>query len=60
METIQDTSKQIRQKDGFDEQTKLQLKSLLEEIDIKQQSSYQSTASEGKPRYIRFYHLQVK
>jgi hypothetical protein len=46
METIQDTIKQIRQKDGFDEQTKLQLKSLLEEIDIKQQSSYQSTASE--------------
>jgi hypothetical protein len=37
-----------------DEQTKLQLKSLLEEIDIRQQSSYQSRASEGKPQFIRF------
>ena len=55
MERIQDPNNLIRHKDGFDEQTKLQINSLLEEIDIKQQSSSsQSTASEGKPRYIRF------
>ncbi len=39
---------------GFDKQTKLQLKSLLEEIDGNQQSSYQIMASECKLRHIKF------
>ena len=38
----------------FDEQTKLQLKSLLKEIDRNQQSSYQNMTSEGKQKYIKF------
>lgn len=54
METRYNTAREIIQNDGFDEQTKLKLKSLLEEIDRKQQSSYQNTASEGKTRYIKF------
>jgi hypothetical protein len=54
MQTIPYTSKEIQHKKGFDEQTKLQLKSLLEEIDRKQQSSYRNTETEDKPRYIKF------
>ena len=54
MQTIPYTSKEIQQKKGFDEQTKLQLKSLLEEIDRKQQSSYRNTETEDKPGYIKF------
>lgn len=55
METIQqDTSNKVIQKEGFDEQTKLHFQSLLEEIDRKQQSSYQSIASDGKTKYIKF------
>ena len=40
----------------FDEQTLLQLKSLLEEIDRNQQSSYQNMASECKLGQIKFSH----
>ena len=55
METIQqDTSNKVIQKEGFDEQTKLQAKSLLDEIDRKQQSMYQNTESKGKTEYIKF------
>ena len=54
MQVVPDKSKEIQQKNGFDEQTKLQLKSLLDEIDRKQQSSYQNTETEGKPKYIKF------
>ena len=55
METVQNISKSIKEKEQqFDEQTKLQIQSLLEEIDRKQQSSYQKTETEGKPRYIKF------
>lgn len=40
METVQNISKSIKEKEQrFDEQTKLQIQSLLEEIDRKQQSS---------------------
>jgi hypothetical protein len=53
MQVIPDKSKEI-QKKGFDDQTKLQLKSLLEEIDRKQQSSYQNTEIEDKSKYIKF------
>ena len=74
METIQqDTSnkviqKEVVQKEGFDEQTKLHFQSLLEEIDRKQQTSYQSTASDGKTstsslrliRNVRSCHSQAK
>ena len=49
MQVVPDISKEIQQKKGFDEKTKLQLNSLLEEIDRKQQSSYQNTETEGKP-----------
>jgi hypothetical protein len=55
METIQqDTSNKVIQKQGFDEQTKSHFQSLLEEIDLKQQSSNQSTASDEKSKYIKF------
>ena len=54
LEKIQGPSNLIGNKDGFDEQTKLQINSLLEENWFKQQSPSQSTASEGKSRYIRF------
>jgi len=50
---IPNKSKEIPQKKGFDDQTKLQIKSLLEEIDRKQQSSYQNTETD-KSRYIKF------
>ena len=54
MQAVPDINKEIQQKKGFDEMMKLQLNSLLEEIDRKQQSSYQNTETEGKPRYIKF------
>ena len=54
MQAVPDINKEIQQKKGFDETMKLQLNSLLEEIDRKQQSSYQNTETEGKPRYIKF------
>ncbi|MGC2599402.1 MAG: hypothetical protein WA395_14885 [Nitrososphaeraceae archaeon] len=54
METAQNTSKEVLKKNGFDEQTKLQFQSLLEEIDKKQQPAYQSTASEARKNYIKF------
>jgi hypothetical protein len=54
MQVVPNISKEIQQKKGFDEKTKLQLNSLLEEIDRKQQSSYQNTETEGKPIYIKF------
>jgi hypothetical protein len=54
MQVIPDNSKEIQQKKGFDEQTKLQAKSLLDEIDRKQQSMYQNTGTNGKPEYIKF------
>ena len=54
MQTIPDKSKEIQQKYGFDEQTKLKFKSQLEEIDRKQQSMYQNTETEGKTKYIKF------
>lgn len=54
MQTIPYTSKEIQQKNGFDEETKLRLKSLLDEINRKQQLSYQNTETEGKTRYIKF------
>ena len=54
METVQDINKEKIEGNGFDEKTKLQLSSLLEEIDRKQQPSYQSTASEGRTKYIKF------
>jgi hypothetical protein len=54
METGQSTHNKVIQKEGFDEQTKLHFQSLLEEIDRKQQPSYQSTASDGKSKYIKF------
>jgi hypothetical protein len=53
MQVIPNKSKEIPQKKGFDDQTKLQIKSLLEEIDRKQQSSYQNTETD-KSRYIKF------
>jgi hypothetical protein len=41
METVQNISKSIKEKEQqFDEPTKLQIQSLLKEIDRKQQSSY--------------------
>lgn len=55
METIQqDTSNNVIQKGGFDEQTKSHFQSLLEEIDLKQQSSNQSTGANKKTKYIKF------
>lgn len=56
METGNSTSTgyKVTLKDEFDEQTKLQLKSLLEEIDRNQQPSYQNMASEGNQKYIKF------
>jgi hypothetical protein len=54
MQVIPDKSKEIQQKEGFDDQTKLQIQSLLEEIDKKQQSSYQKTETEGKIKYLKF------
>ena len=54
MQTIPDKSKEIQQKYGFDEQTKLQAKSLLDEIYRKQQSMYQNTESKGNTEYIKF------
>ena len=54
MQVIPDKSKEIQQKKGFDEQTKLQAKSLLDEIDRKQQSMYQNTETKGKTEYIKF------
>ena len=51
---IPEKSKEVQQKKGFDEQTKLRLKSLLDEINRKQQLSYQNTETEGKTRYIKF------
>ena len=55
METVQNISKSIKEKEQqFDEQTKLQIQSLLEEIDRKQQSSYQKTETEDKIKYIKF------
>ena len=67
METGQNISKEIQQKKGFDEKTKLQAKSLIDEIDRKQQSLYQNTETKGKTKYInldqirnaRFCYLQV-
>src|SRR5690348_5895557 len=53
MQVIPNKSKEIPQKKGFDDETKLQIKSLLEEIDRKQQSSYQNTETD-KSRYIKF------
>lgn len=54
MQTISDKSIEVKQKNGFDEQAKLQAKSLLDEIDRKQQSMYQNTGTNGKPEYIKF------
>lgn len=54
MQVIPDKGKETQQKKEFDEQTKLQLNSLLEEIDRKQQSSYQKTETEDKIKYIKF------
>src|SRR5262249_12808026 len=54
MQVIPNKSKEIQQKYGFDEQTKLKFKSQLEEIDRKQQSMYQNTETEGKTKYIKF------
>jgi hypothetical protein len=54
MQVIPDKGKEIQQKKEFDEQTNLQLNSLLEEIDRKQQSSYQKTETEDKIKYIKF------
>ena len=47
---VPEKSKEIQQKNRFDEQTTLQLKSLLDEIDRKQQASYQNT----EIKYIKF------
>jgi hypothetical protein len=52
MQVIPDKSKEIQQKNRFDEQTKLQAKSLLDEIDRK--SMYQNTETKGKTEYIKF------
>jgi hypothetical protein len=54
MQVIPDKSKEIKQKNGFDEPAKLQAKSLLDEIDRKQQSMYQNTETKGKTEYIKF------
>lgn len=54
MRTIPDKSKVIQQKNGFDEQTKLQAKSLIDEIDRMPQSMYKNTETEGKTKYIKF------
>lgn len=54
MQTESDKSKVIQQKNGFDEQTKLQAKSLLDEIDRKQLSMYQNTETKRKTEYIKF------
>jgi hypothetical protein len=54
MQTVTDKSIEFKQKNGFDEQTKLQAKSLLDEIDRKQQLMYQNTGTNGKPVYIKF------
>ena len=67
MQTIPYTSKEIQQKNGFDEETKLRLKSLLDEINRKQQLSYQNTEQKVKLdtsnfdqiRNARFCYLQV-
>ena len=58
METEKSTStgNKVTLKYAFDEQTLLQLKSLLEEIDGNQQSSYQNMASECKLGQIKFSH----
>ncbi|HEY7572270.1 MAG TPA: hypothetical protein VH796_12965, partial [Nitrososphaeraceae archaeon] len=50
------TGNKVTLKDVFDKQTKLQLKSLFNEIDGNQQSSYQNMASECKLRQIKFSH----
>ncbi|HEY7080449.1 MAG TPA: hypothetical protein VH500_12155, partial [Nitrososphaeraceae archaeon] len=52
MQVIPDKSKEIQQKNRFDEQTKLQAKSLLDEIDRK--SMYQNTETKVKTEYIKF------
>ena len=54
MQVISDKSNEVHQKERFDEQTKLRLKSLLEELDRKQQSMYQNTETKGKTEYIKF------
>ncbi|HEY7570072.1 MAG TPA: hypothetical protein VH796_01765 [Nitrososphaeraceae archaeon] len=54
MQTRDNITSGIQEIYGFDEQTKFQLKSLLEEIDRKHESSFQNMGSEGKPRYIKF------
>jgi hypothetical protein len=54
MQTVSDNGIEVKQKNGLDEQTKLQAKSLLDEIDRKQQSMYQNTGTNGKPEYIKF------
>jgi len=54
MQVIPDKSKEIQQKKGFDEQTKLHFQWLLEKIDRKQQSSNQNTASNKKTKYVKF------
>ena len=54
MQVIPYKSIEIRQKNGFDEQTKLHAKSLFDEIDRKQQSMYQNTVTRGETEYIRF------
>jgi hypothetical protein len=54
MITSQSTSNNVIQKDGFDEQKKLKIRSALEEIVRTQQSTNQSPVSEGKPNYIKF------
>lgn len=54
MEVIQSTGNKVIQKDGFNEQKKLKIRLALEEIVRKQQSTYQSPASEGKLNYIKF------
>jgi hypothetical protein len=50
------TGNKVTLKYEFDKQTILQLRSLLEEIDGNQQSSYQNMASECKLRQINFSH----
>ena len=52
MQVIPNKSKEIQQKNRFDEKTKLQAKSLLDEIDKK--SMYQNTETKGKMEYIKF------
>ncbi|HEY7570060.1 MAG TPA: hypothetical protein VH796_01705 [Nitrososphaeraceae archaeon] len=54
MQVVPNKSKETQPKNGFDEQAKLQAKSLLDEIDRKQQSMYQNTETKCKTEYIKF------